>query len=271
MIRAVLCPVNVIRRPLINQIRELASRRRLRYFLLAARGEGLGMGHLGYGQTLPNRTGAKSQPARTPAIGLLALLLALHAAVTWGLTLLPATVPPRANADVFRLDDQLARAEVSVRSGGTTRACAWHSGDKRFTCSQDPWSFVGPYAGQTDGRALRCTWMHPQAGGAVTVLRWPDVQLGDRVRGRLALLDDVGPGADVHLRVFADDHPLLDATTAESRAVAEFEAQVPPGKPRAPLRVELSTADHAWRLACAELVMTGRRAPPPPRERAPHG
>ena len=229
------------------------------------------MGHLGYGQSLPNKAGQQARPPRPLPIGLLALLLGMHAAGTFAVARMPPLPHGHAQAEAFSLADNLATADASIRTAGTTRPCVWHRGDKRFTCAADPWAFVGPYAGQTDGRTLRCTWMHPQPGGAVTVLRWPNVALGERVRGRLALLDDVGPGADVHLRVFADDAQILDAVTSESRAVAEFDAPLPPGRPMAPLRIELTTADHAWRLACAELVMTGQRAQPKPRERGRHG
>ena len=229
------------------------------------------MGQLGLGQTLPSR---KAQPAAVSAplpLGLLALLVLIYGAVTAALTL-SSPPPPLRNAETFELRDRLSGAQASIRTAGTTRACTWHSGDQRFSCADDPWAFIGPYAGQTDGRALRCTWMHPQPGGATTVLRWTDIAMGERVSGRLALMDDVGPGADVHLRVFADESPVLDAVTSESRAAAQFDSELPPGGTRGNLRIELTTADHAWRLACAELVMTGQRRAPTPRQgRGRHG
>lgn len=231
------------------------------------------MGQLGLGQTLPSR---KMQPAAVSApmpLGLYALLVLLYAGVTGTLALASPTTTARAqNVETFEMRDRLSGAQAYIRTAGTTRACTWHSGDQRFTCADDPWAFIGPYAGQTDGRALRCTWMHPQAGGATTILRWNDIAMGERISGRLALMDDVGPGADVHLRVFVDESPVVDAVTPESRAAAQFDSELPPGGTRGNLRVELTAADHAWRLACAELVMTGQRRAPTARQgRGRHG
>lgn len=210
------------------------------------------------GDGRPDAT-AEMRPVR---VGLLAGLLGVYALAACVLALSPPRDPPLPAA--FRLDDRLPQAKVTVRvPGQPERPCTWLPGDRVFSCAADSYAFVGPYAGFADGRALRCTWLHPQPGGATTILRWHDVALGDRVQARLALLDEVGPGAEVRVKVLASDQLVGTLTSTESREPALLDAPVPPGPSRGELRLELTAADHAWRLACVDLLMAGIRSVAP--------
>ncbi len=199
-------------------------------------------------------------PRRT-RVGLLAVLLLAYAVAAVALGRSKPVQPEPARG--FRLDAALSKARASVRTPGQPeRACVWHPGDRLFSCADDAYAFIGPYAGFVAGKAVRCTWLHPLPGGSTTLLRWPDLALGDHVEGRVSLMEDVGPGAEVRVQVFAGDHPLGTMTTAESREPGHLEAEVPPGPARGELRLELTASDHAWRLACVDLLMTGARDAP---------
>lgn len=205
---------------------------------------------------------------RRARIGRLALLLLAYAVAAVALVG-SAPAEPEAQRG-FHLDAALGAARATVRTPGQPeRPCVWHPGDALFSCADDAYAFIGPYAGFVAGRAVRCTWLHPLPGGATTLLRWPDLALGDRVEGRVWLMEDVGPGAEVRVQVFAGGQPLGTMTTAESREPGILEAGVPPGPARGELRLELTASDHAWRLACLDLLMTGTRGAPraatPPR------
>lgn len=193
---------------------------------------------------------------------LLVAVLGTYAVASMALTGTAGPTRPAAADNAFRLSDRLPSALVTVRTAGTPeRPCKWHPGDRLFTCSDEGYAFVGPYAGFAAGRPLRCTWMHPLAGGSTTILRWPDVAFGDRVSGRVALLDDVGPGAEVRMQIVAAGQPIASVGAVESRQIGQFDDAIAAGPPRGELRLELSASDHAWRLACVELLMTGRRKP----------
>jgi hypothetical protein len=226
---------------------------------------------MGYVRLHDGDTGTDATPARRPVrVGLLAGLLAVYAFAATSLAVTPLRdpSPPRG----FLLDDKLAQAQVSVRAPGLPeRPCTWHPGDHLFSCAQDSYAFVGPYAGYANGRAVRCTWLHPQPGGATTILRWKDVALGNHVDARLALLDEVGPGAEVRVRLLATDQPIGTLTATESREPGTLDAAVPPGPARGELRLELTAADHAWRLACVDLLMSGVRTVAGRPAKAPEG
>jgi hypothetical protein len=199
----------------------------------------------------------------------LAMLLYTAAAVTlmaWG-PLEPR--PPR--HDVFVLERELPKAAVSVSVPGSTgeRTCEWQLRDQRFVCGTEPWAFVGPLAGYAAGEAMRCTWMHPLPGGATTILRFRDTALGDLVTGRLALLDEVGDGADVTVRVFASGTQVVQAAVDRSRKPSDFHGNIEAGPPRGELKIELRSSDHHYRHACLALQMTGSRRAPPAPDRAP--
>jgi len=196
-------------------------------------------------------------PQRTRS-GLLAVLLLTYAVAAFALAWSRPAEPQSARG--FYLDTALSRARASVRAPGQAeRPCVWNARDKRFSCADDAYAFIGPYAGFAAGKAVRCTWLHPLPGGATTILRWSDLALGDRVEGRVSLMEEVGMGAEVRVQIFADAQALGTMTTAESRQPGHLEADVPPGPARGELRLELTASDHAWRLACVDLLMKGTR------------
>lgn len=169
-----------------------------------------------------------------------------------------APVEPPVNQG-FSLVDRLEFAQVSVLRNGKETPCAWVGEQHRFVCGTEAWAFVGNYAGMADGQTLRCIWMHPHGGGATTIMRWAKERIGNRAVGRLVLLDDVGPGADVRLKLSIDGQTIATAKTADSREVGEFDQPILFGPAYGEVRLELSAADHGWRLACAELRTTGAR------------
>ncbi|MFZ4577689.1 MAG: hypothetical protein ACOYOB_04755 [Myxococcota bacterium] len=199
------------------------------------------------------------------------LALVLYAAVAVALVAWGPVEPRAARHDVFLLERELPKAAVSVGLPGTSdeRSCEWRPQDQRFVCGTEPWAFVGPLAGYAGGEALRCTWMHPLPGGATTILRFRDTGLGDKITGRLALLDEVGDGAEVSVRVFAAGTQVVQARVNQSRKPADLLGKIEAGAPRGELRIELRSSDHHYRHACLALQMTGTRQAPPPPDRAP--
>lgn len=200
-----------------------------------------------------------SQRRKPLAVAFWLLGLFLYAAVALALgreRVTPAEIPVNQG---FSLVDRLDKAQVGVMRNGKETACAWVANQHRFVCGGEAWAFVGIYAGMADGQSLRCVWMHPHGGGATTIMRWAKERIGNRAVGRLVLLDDVGPGADVRLKLSIDGQTIATAKTADSREVGEFDQPIPFGAAYGEVRLELSAADHGWRLACAELRTKGAR------------
>jgi hypothetical protein len=198
-------------------------------------------------------------PQRGLSAPLRATLLLIYAAAAAWLASRGAAAEPLPPDRVFLLHRTLQRAQAAVRQDGQERPCVWHPGDRRFVCGPETWAFVGPYAGFAGGKPTRCVWAHPQPGGGAIVLRFADEVLGERVEGRVALLDEVGSGADVTLRVLAGGDEVGSATASEGREPARFDAKLPPGPPRGELRIEVVAREHFWRHACIEVLMLGRR------------
>lgn len=174
-------------------------------------------------------------------------------------TLVSAWVPPTVNptlaaAPLFSLERDLPRAQVGVRRGVDEQPCAWSATERSFRCGGESFAFVGPYAGWARGASQACTWLHPLPGGATTVLRWTDVPWRGQLQVELSLLDDVGPGAEVHLRLWAGEQALGDVQVASGREVGVLtqSLQLPQGG-HGPLRLEVTAHDHGWRLACAQV------------------
>jgi hypothetical protein len=155
---------------------------------------------------------------------------------------------------LFDLGRDLPRAQVGVRRGLDEQPCAWSAAERSFRCNPESYAFVGPYAGWASGRARACTWLHPLPGGATTVLRWADVVWRGRLQVELALLDDVGPGAEVHLQIWAGEQRIAEAQVASGREPFTLDQPVQlPTASHGPLRLEVEARDHAWRLACAQV------------------
>ena len=208
---------------------------------------------------LRDRT-APPQAATVTPVGLwVALVLAfLVAALVIGP---PKTVDAAKRADAaFRADEHLATAKVSIkRAGGGEDPCTWDAGDGRWHCGAQDFAFVGPYAGLAGGRPERCLWLHPHPGGATTVVRWPDVNLGDHVEARLRLLDDVATGPATTLQVFAGGQLVGALTVTDGRDHPELDQDLTTGRGKGELRLEISAPGNDWRLACASVLMSGKR------------
>ena len=217
---------------------------------------------------LRDRTLTPEAAAQTP-IGLWTMLAFVVAIVAFLLSLGGDPEARKTPDATFRAEEHLRAAAVAVRRvGGQEEACTWHEVDGRWHCGGQDFAFVGPYAGLAAGRPLRCLWLHPHAGGATTVVRWPELNLGDHLEARLRLLDDVGPGQPVQLHIFASGQALGTLTAAEGRDHPDLDVDLPAGRRRGELRLEISVSENDWRLACAEVLMTGQRrgvGEPPPR------
>ena len=219
-------------------------------------------------------SGAWTEPEPPPPPPRLAghtIALGVWAAAALVLGALPDAADQAPPAEAFLLSRALSRAAVSVRDGASQRPCTWHPGDRRFVCGDAPWAFVGPLAGFANGQPLRCVWVHPQPNGGNITLTLRDQPLGDRIEARLALLSEVGAGADVTLRVLADGVEVGTATSADGRTIATFDKPVVAGAVRGDLTVEVLAREHFWRHACIEVLMTGRRSAVPATGGGTHG
>lgn len=188
----------------------------------------------------------------------LAALLAAAAAAWLGRPVAPA---PRASNAVFDLERDLPKAAVTIENRGTTTPCVWNPADQRFRCAQDPWAFVGPYGGTTEGHAWRCTWAHPVAAGSTTVLRWPGAAVGAELSASLGLVDGAPEGSPVRLKILLDQDIVAELETRSSADLAQVVKSIASGNRQADLRVELSVTDHSMRMACVDVRMRGPRAP----------
>ncbi len=203
---------------------------------------------------------APPQAASTTPIGLWTILALAVAIVAIWLSIragADAQKPPDAT---FRAEEHLAAAVVTVRKpGAPEQPCTYQASDSRWHCGAQDFAFVGAYAGLAAGKPMRCLWLHPHAGGAATIVRWPDLSLGDHLEARLRLLDDVGAGQPTRLSIFAAGNALGTLTAVDGRDHADLDVDLPNGRTRGELRIEIAAGDNDWRLACAEVLMTGKR------------
>lgn len=165
--------------------------------------------------------------------------------------------PPTAE---FRVEDHLSTAKVAIRrSGGGEDPCTWVEADGRWHCGAQDFAFVGPYVGLAAGKPMRCLWLHPHPGGATTVIRWPELNLGDHIEARLRLLDDVATGPVTTLQIFAGEQAVGSLSVTDGREHPDMDKDLTTGRGKGELRLELTSPANDWRLACAEVLMTGRR------------
>ena len=169
---------------------------------------------------------------------------------------------------VFDAMRQLSAATVTVNRRGPPTPCAWVPTPGRFRCGKEPWAYVGPHAGRSGGRAVRCLWMHPQPGAATTVLRWDKVEVGARVHARAALLKGAGDGKTVAVRVLVNGRKMISTSVKDEWRRGEADGDVPPGARHAEVRIEVDASDNRWRMVCVDVWMTGVR-PSTRRKRAP--
>lgn len=212
----------------------------------------------------------------SPPLAATAMPLGLWVVLTILFTIVAVVVQVKQRAETvkppdatFRAEEHLRAAQVTIRRpGGAEDACHYADEDARWHCGAQDFAFVGGYAGLAAGRPFRCLWLHPHPGGATTVLRWPDLSLGDHLEAHLRLLDDVAPGPPTRLQVFAAGQSLGTLTASDGREHPDLDVDLHAGSGHGELRVEISAPSNDWRLACAEILMTGHRravgAPPAP-------
>ncbi len=206
---------------------------------------------------------APPQAASTTPIGLWTIL-ALSAAIAalWLSLRAPADAQNAPDA-TFRAEEHLSTAVVSVRKPGSAeQPCTWQPGDGRWHCGAQDFAFVGPYAGLAAGKPIHCLWLHPHAGNAMTIVKWPELNIGDHLEARLRLLDDVASGQATRLQIFAAGQSVGTLTAMDGRDHPDLDVDLPNGRMRGELRLEISAGDNDWRLACAEVLMTGKRRAP---------
>ncbi len=167
--------------------------------------------------------------------------------------------PAVATAVVFDAMTQLAGASATIKRRGPASPCTWLPTPGRFRCGTEAWAYVGPHAGRSGGRAVRCLWMHPQPGGATTVLRWDKVQVGANVHARAALLKGAGDGKAVSVRVLVDGRKVVSTSVKDEWRRGEADADVPPGAREADVRIEVDAGDNRWRMVCVDVWMSGTR------------
>jgi hypothetical protein len=100
---------------------------------------------------------------------------------------------------------------------------------RRHQCSGASWHFVGVTAVEDEEwRGRRCLWAHPPSG-ATLVIRFPDVPLGDVVRGYGTLpywTEREKRGAPVEMEVRAGGVSLGSYTHADGEGWKPFELQL---------------------------------------------
>ncbi|MCO4759930.1 MAG: hypothetical protein KC502_00370 [Myxococcales bacterium] len=184
--------------------------------------------------------------------------LAIYGAV--GATNTLSAAPPTPQPDTtFDVLDALPKAMAVVGRGKAAAPCQWLPNPGRFRCGKAAWAFVGPYAGRGSGEGMRCLWVHPQADNKPTVLRWDRVPVGAKAHAKIALLTGSGGGKAVSLRVNLNDELLLSTSVNDEWRPGEDSADIKPGPRTASLTVEFAASNNRWRMACAQVWMTGKR------------
>ena len=159
----------------------------------------------------------------------------------------------------FSAVHQLAQAEVSIRRADESTPCSWSVDVDRHLCGSEKWNFVGVYNARSAGRAQRCLWVHPNPEGAVTSMRWDDVQLGATASATLMLLHGSGAGDHVHMELKIDDKVVIALQATSDRELHTKQALLSPGRDRGDVVIEVRAQDNRWRLACLRMVLEGSR------------
>jgi hypothetical protein len=208
---------------------------------------------------LRDRT-APPQAASTTPIGLWTILTVVVALASIWLSFRGNSENVKGVDATFRAEEHLSTATVAVRRpGAADQPCTWQAATGRWLCGAQDFAFVGPYAGLAAGKPVRCLWLHPHAGGATTVVRWSELNLGDHLEARFRLMDDVAGGQPTRLQIFAAGQSLGTLTVNDGRDHPDLDVDLPTGRTKGELRLEISAGNNDWRLACAEVLMTGKR------------
>jgi hypothetical protein len=160
----------------------------------------------------------------------------------------------------FSAVHQLAQAKVTIVRSDRSTPCSWNLQIDRHVCGSENWNFVGVYNGRAAGGAQRCIWVHPGPDGAVTQIRWHDVELGATASATLMLLEGSGPGDTVNMELKVDDEIVVGLQATGDREVHNKQALLSPGRDRGSITIEISAQDNRWRLACIRLVLQGNRS-----------
>ncbi len=187
------------------------------------------------------------------------VLVALVAAVAALWTGPGAALPPAQTDAAFDLERDLGEATVVLSRPSGEVPCPRSAADGRFRCGSEYWQFVGAYAGMSGGRPRRCTWVHPIAADATTVLRWKDQTLGQTLQAGIGLVDEAGGGAAVTMRVLTGTEELVSLSSSDSRQWASADKPLPVGRAKGDVRIEIRTSNPNLRMACIDLHMVGRR------------
>lgn len=167
---------------------------------------------------------------------------------------------PRDTAAAFDLERDLPTAKAVVQHRDANKPCVWRAGDRRFACAEEPWAFVGPYAGTTAGVARRCTWAHPVAAGSTIELSWDNLLIGRELDASLGLVDGATGGAPLRLKIWLGQELLAELVTRDASDLAQTLKVIPAGPDRAALRLQVIATDHVLRMACLDVRMRGTRA-----------
>jgi hypothetical protein len=127
---------------------------------------------------------------------------------------------------------------------------------QRFICSSNPFFNVGvTVIADEQFRARRCIWAHPPAAGEL-VLRYPGVQLGERIVGHGGMywmVEREGRGAPIELEVRIGGAPLGVVTHRDGDGWAAFDLELGANAGRrADVEFAVRTSDNRHRHFCFE-------------------
>ena len=171
---------------------------------------------------------------------------------------LRAEAPPVEGDVVWSAAGDIDSAEVRLRSA-PDGMCRHDPTQHRHVCSTKAWLWVGRHGAMVTGAPTAGLWIHPAPGAERTTIRWPDVALGQRLRGRLGLERGAGGGGTVVVSAEVDDVALGTWEVREELVAASFDVELPPGAPRGTLTLTVFAHQDGRRLAVLDAVMVGSR------------
>ena len=151
-----------------------------------------------------------------------------------------------------------AARPVVRRSDGASAPCTAEPAG-RWRCGSRDWAFVGRYVARIGRQARRCVWVHPHTGAALHVT-YPDVPLGDEIRGGYGFVDGTPEGASVGFRVEVDGARVARQTIAGKPAGwKSFSARTsgPSGR-RGEVSFVFDCDNNRWRKLCFDAVVVER-------------